>query len=92
MKLIVITGSHHRDGTSALMAKEFIQGAKQAGEDWVFDEVKATIKTTIRYLGWNDCGGIFVYGCYQKADIQKINYPRQAFELGKNLERMVLCQ
>lgn len=185
MKIVVITGSPHRDGTSAFMAKEFIEGANIAGhdvyrfdaafkkvhpcigcdkcecgknpcvfqdemnelysklkeadavvyvsplyyhnisaqlktvidryhgiddlirgtgkkvftiitaaypEDWVFDGVKATIKTTTRYLGWKDCGGIFAYGCYQKADIQRTDYPRQAFELGKNLERMVACQ
>lgn len=185
MKIVVITGSPHRDGTSAFMAKEFIEGANTAGhdvyrfdatfkkvhpcigcdkceceknpcvfqddmnelysklkeadgvvyvsplyyhnisaqlktiidryhgiddlirgtgkkvftiitaaypEDWVFDGVKATIKTTTRYLGWKDCGGIFAYGCYQKADIQRTDYLRQAFELGKNLERMVACQ
>lgn len=185
MRIAVITGSPHRDGTSALMAKEFIAGAAKAGhdiyrfdaafrkvhpcigcnkcdcgknpcifqddmkelyckliqaeavvyvsplyyhnisaqlktvidryhgiddiirgagkkvftiitaaspEDWVFDGVKATIKTTARYLGWKDCGGIYVHGCYQKSDIQKTDYPRQAFELGENLERMVIRQ
>lgn len=55
----------------------------------MFDGVKATIKTTTRYLGWKDCGGIFAYGCYQKEDIEKTDYPRQAFALGKELERMV---
>lgn len=185
MKIVVITGSPHRDGTSALMAREFIEGANKSGheiyrfdaafkkvhpcigcdkcecgknpcvfqddmeelycklqeadvvvyisplyyhnisaqlktvidryhgidnlicgtekkvftiitaaypEDWVFDGVKATIKTTARYLGWKDCGGIYAYGCYQKTDIQKTDYPRLAFELGENLERVVICQ
>ncbi len=58
-------------------------------EDWVFDGVKATMKTTARYLGWRDCGGIYAYGCYRRADMERTDYPRQAFELGKHLERMV---
>lgn len=184
MNVVVITGSPHRDGTSALMAREFIRGAEKAGhavyrfdaalkevhpcigcdkcgcgkhpcvfsddmeelygklkeaeavvycsplyyhnvsaqlktvidryhgiddlirgtgksvftiitaaypEDWVFDGVKATIRTTARYLGWKDCGGIFAYGCYRKEDIEKTDYPRQAFALGEDLERMMDC-
>ena len=31
MKVLVITGSAHGKGTSALMADEFIRGAKDAG-------------------------------------------------------------
>ena len=58
-------------------------------EDWVFVGVKATMKTTARYLGWRDCGGIYAYGCYRRADMERTDYPRQAFELGKHLERMV---
>lgn len=182
MKIVVITGSPHRDGTSALMAEEFIRGAETAGqeiyrfdaafkkvhpcigcdkcecggepcvfqddmtelydrlqeadvvvyvsplyyhnisaqlktvidryhgiddlirgsgkkvftiitaastEDWIFAGVKETMKTTARYLGWEDCGGIFANGCYHKADILKTDFPQQAFELGKSLERLV---
>ena len=47
------------------------------------------MKTTARYLGWRDCGGIYAYGCYRRADMERTDYPRQAFELGKHLERMV---
>lgn len=178
MKIVVITGSPHKDGTSALMAGEFIKGAMEAGheiyrfdsafrkvhpcigcdkcnsgknpcifqddmmelypelkaadmvvyisplyyhgisaqlktvmdryhgiddlirgnrkkvltlitaaypEDWVFEGVKATMKTTLRYLGWEDCGGIYAFGCYQKKDIEKTDYPKRAYELGKSL-------
>lgn len=33
MKITVITGSPHKDGTSALLADKFIQGAKKSGHD-----------------------------------------------------------
>lgn len=55
-------------------------------EEWIFEGIKATTKTTVRYLEWEDCGGIFAYGCYQRADIEKTDYPQRAFELGMNLE------
>ena len=31
MNIVVITGSSHKNGTSALLADEFIRGAKEAG-------------------------------------------------------------
>ena len=33
MKILVLTGSPHRKGTSALLADEFIRGAEQAGHE-----------------------------------------------------------
>lgn len=178
MKIVVITGSPHKDGTSSLMAQKFIEGATESGheifrfdsafkkvhacigcdkcqcgknqcvfqddmielysklieadmiiyvsplyyhsisaqlkavidryhgiddlirgtgkkvltiitaaypEDWVFDGVKATITTTLKYLGWENCGGIYAFGCPKKADIEKTKYPVQAYELGKSI-------
>ena len=33
MKIVVITGSPHKNGTSALLAAEFIKGAAEAGNE-----------------------------------------------------------
>ena len=181
MKVLVITGSPHRKGTSALMAEKFIEGALKMGaqinrfdaafanvhpcigcdvchcgenkcvfdddmmslypkiqdadiivyisplyyhnisaqmkavidryhgiddlirhkpkkvlsiitaaypEDWVFDGVKAVIKTTTRYLGWKDCGGIYAFDCYKREDIEKTTYPKKAFELGTHIKEI----
>lgn len=46
MKVIVITGSPHKKGTSALLADKFIQGAKESGNrvfrfDAAFEDVKS---------------------------------------------------
>lgn len=59
-------------------------------QEWVFEGIKATIKTTARYLEWDDCGGIFAYGCYRREDIERTDYPKKAFELGFNLESVVM--
>ena len=54
-------------------------------EEWIFDGLKAAVKTTARYLGWKDCGGIYACNCPKAEDILKTDYPRQAFELGFKL-------
>ena len=33
MKIVVVTGSPHKAGTSALLADKFIEGAKSKGHD-----------------------------------------------------------
>jgi len=62
MKITVITGSPHKNGTSALLAEKFIEGAKEAGHnvfrfDAAFEDVKPC-------LGCNHCktnGSMCVY-------------------------------
>ena len=54
MKITVITGSPHRKGTSALLADEFIRGAKESGHKvFRFD---AAFETLHPCLGCGRCG------------------------------------
>lgn len=177
MKIIVITGSPHRRGTSALLADEFIRGAKEAGHsvlrfDAAFEDIHpcracdycvtetirciqkdaiapllsqliqadmivfvtpvyyfgmssqikmvidrfyavnaklmrrqksvllATAEDTnlqaisaleshynaiLQYLGWTDAGKVLAIGCKKRKDIEKTDFPQQAYELGKSL-------
>ncbi len=177
MKIVVITGSPRRKGTSALLADEFIRGAKQAGHsltrfDAAFEDIhpcracdycttqksgcvqqdalapllsqlvsaemvvlvtplyyfgmSAQIKTVIdrfyatngklmgnkkmillataeeknlrameplvlhceaimEYLGWHGAGKVLAVGCRVRKDIEKTDFPQQAYELGKSL-------
>ena len=178
MKIVVITGSPHKNGTSNLLAEEFIKGAKEKGHEiyrfdsafkkvlpcigcekcecgknqcifkddmiglypkiieadiivystplyyhsfsaqikavidryhgidnlicgvpkkavlmvtaanpnaWVTDGIVLTYKTDLRYLNWDNCGIITAYNCYNREDIEKTDYPKQAYELGNKL-------
>lgn len=140
MKIVVLTGSPHKDGTSALMAENFMKGTFEAGhevfrfdtafkkiqpcigcdkcqygknscvfqddmlelirgtgkkailivtaaypEEWVFHGITATYETTLKYLGWQDCGKILAYDCRRRSDIENTDYPNQAYELGRGL-------
>ena len=151
MYIVMITGSPHKNGTSALLADEFIKGAEESGHsvfrfntafecvhpcigcdscqcgdkpcvfqddmNFLYPELKkadmiifvsplyyhclsAQIKIaidrfhgidsalgsyheTVKYLGWNDSGVLLAYGCSTRADIEKTDYPKKAYELGR---------
>jgi multimeric flavodoxin WrbA len=69
MKITVITGSPHRNGASALLADQFIQGAREAGHDvFRFD---AAFEEVASCLGCNHCrtSGI----CIRNDSMNKLN-------------------
>ncbi|MDO4648455.1 MAG: flavodoxin family protein [Eubacteriales bacterium] len=70
MKITVITSSAHRHGTSAMMADEFIRGAKEAGHEvFRFD---AAFKSIHPCIGCMKCqAGDKV--CVFKDDMQELN-------------------
>ena len=60
MKVLVITGSPHRKGTSALMAEKFIEGASEMGAqinrfDAAFANVHPCIGCDVCHCGENKC-------------------------------------
>jgi len=70
MKVTIITGSHHRKGTSALMADEFARGAEEAGHEvFRFDAAHAKVHPV---MGCGHCG----YGenpCVFQDDMNELN-------------------
>ena len=54
-------------------------------EAWIMDGITATYRTELRYLGWRDRGMVLAAGCYGREDIEKSEYLRLAYDLGKNL-------
>ena len=69
MKVTVITGSPHKKGTSALLADEFIRGAREAGWDtYRFD---AAFEKVAPGLGCDRCG-IGAAPCVQRDAMQTL--------------------
>ena len=52
---------------------------------WIMEGLTATYRTELRYLGWQDQGTVLAVNCYSKEDIEKTDYLKLAYELGKNL-------
>ncbi len=69
MKATVITGSPHKNGTSALLADEFIRGAQEAG--WETFRFDAAFEQVAPCLGCDRCG-IGAAPCVQKDAMQKL--------------------
>lgn len=70
MKIVVITGSPHRHGTSALLADKFIQGAQEAGHEvFRFDAAFADLHPC---LGCRKCRTTD-QGCVHKDDMEVLN-------------------
>lgn len=70
MKITVITGSPHRKGSSALLADEFIRGAREAGHEiYRFD---AAFEDLHPCLGCDKCG-MGSAPCVWKDSMQKLN-------------------
>ena len=157
MRIVVITGSPHKNGTSALLADKFIQGATEAGnevfrfntafenvhpcigcdtcecgkkpcvfkdgmtelytkllkadmvvfvtpllrgtnkkamllvsaastEERIMNGVVGSYHETTHYLGWKDMGILLAYGCYSRSDMEKTDYPEQAYQLGRSIK------
>lgn len=47
--------------------------------------VVASYREMIHYLGWEDAGILLAYGCYQRKDIEMSEYPKLAYQLGKQV-------
>ena len=43
-------------------------------------------KTIIEYLNWEDKGILLATGCGERSDIEKTNFPEQAYKIGRNLK------
>ena len=64
MKILILTGSPHKNGTSNTLVKEFIKGAKESGHDIeVYDVAKGNMHPC---LGCDFCG--MDGDCVQKDD------------------------
>ncbi|MBQ9346723.1 MAG: flavodoxin family protein [Oscillibacter sp.] len=56
-------------------------------DDWTFDALEAHYKTLVRYINFEDQGMVLGYGCGTPALTERSKYPKEAYQLGRNLSR-----
>jgi NAD(P)H-dependent FMN reductase len=50
--------------------------------DWTMQALIAHYKTLLRYMGWEDAGMVLAIGCGVRSDIERSDFPNQAYQLG----------
>lgn len=53
--------------------------------DWAMQGIVGSYLEALLYLRWQDCGKVLARGCWMREDIEKTDYPEQAYQLGKNI-------
>jgi len=68
--------------------KTILLAAAHDDEDWTMQALVENYKAIIRYMKWEDKGIILATGCNSRSDIEKTDFPAQAYQMGK----MWVCQ
>ena len=69
----------HRPKKAVLLMTYANTSASQA------EPIKSHYQTLIDYLGWQDAGQIIASGVWPVGAVNQTQYPKQAYELGKNI-------
>lgn len=56
-----------------------------AANDWTMEGLVTNYKNVVRFMGWQYAGIILGTGCLVREVIEKTEFPKKAYELGKNL-------
>lgn len=54
-------------------------------DDWTFEALEAHYRTLVRYINFEDKGMVLGYGCGSPGMTKRSRYPKQAYELGRQL-------
>lgn len=73
------TSIHQKHLKSALLSVAW------NADNWTFDALESHYKTLVRYLNLDDQGMILGYGCGIPSMTSHSIYPKQAYQLGRNL-------
>ena len=81
LRILVLTGSPHKNGTTSFLADEFCEGARESGHDGV----KAHYKCLCKYLKWQESGTLLACGLANKQDAENSQYKELAKKFGKEI-------
>lgn len=72
-------------GSLRSQPKQAVLLAACADGEGGMDALIAHYEVLARYLRWQDSGRVLAYDCWTKEDLEKTEYPQQAYELGKQI-------
>lgn len=66
--------------------KAMLMATAHGAEGWTMEALVSHYKTILKYLKWDDAGILLATGVGIRSDIEKTDYPEQAYEMGKKLK------
>lgn len=78
-RFYAINGQIHRPKKAVLIMTYADTAAKEA------QPIINHYETLLNYLGWSDAGKVIASGVWTEGDVNLTQYPKQAYELGKNI-------
>jgi len=65
--------------------KAILMATAYDSKDWTMTALTEHYKTLVRYLNWEDAGMVLAVGCGGRSDIERSEFPNQAYQLGLNV-------
>jgi hypothetical protein len=65
--------------------KVILMATAASDEEYVMDGLTAHYRNLNRYMKWESIGMILARGCAVREAIERTEFPRQAYELGKSI-------
>ena len=73
MRITILMGSPNSEGSTAMLVEQFIKGAEESGHTCEMIDV------------FEDMGMVLGYVCGTPSMTRRTEYPRQAYQLGRNI-------
>lgn len=65
--------------------KAVLMATSYNGNDWAMASLVSHYRTILKYLEWKDAGILLALGCGTRSDIERTEYPAQAYQMGKGI-------
>lgn len=66
--------------------KVFLLATAYDSNDWTMSALTAHYETLTRYMRWQDSGRVLAVGCGARPDIERSQFPQEAYQLGLSLK------
>lgn len=81
----VIDRFHAKNAIISGNKKAIMLATAYGDDDQTMEALDKMFNSSLRFLNWENAGTVYALGCPVREVIENTNYPKQAYELGKNL-------
>lgn len=82
----VVDRFHAKNAILSGNKKAMLMATSYGDDDSTMEGLKKTYELILRLMNWKDAGTLFATGCPIREVIEQSKYPKQAYEMGKNIK------